>query len=516
MVDVAVNDSMRFFLEMVGERSLDHVKASDKVHLNLINDVLQKQLSKTFRRTERGRPDFEDWDRAVLLFGNGLYSIASVVSDRTTQLFTEALPHAEKSLRILKSFDDVRRLTIIRLTITHYLKRRNPIERRMSCISIMKDLLNHIDVVDSLAELVKVSSKRDDASEMPDSEELRSSRQVLSLIHQMDSTINKYITAKSGPGTLIDRKVAWSALRVTQWIRAHQRDVLALTVQVNGSFIISCGADCVMKLWSISLEGMKEDFQFHGHHHSVASAVYDDQLDQIFSVSYDGYVRKWSAGTPSPLAARQAHRSSLHCIVLDKEQHVYLTGGAEGAVRAWKADDLHEVGSSEPLRASIECLALYSARRVLFAGGFDGSIVLFQVTVEEGGLKFQRTKRIQGHEQSVNGLVLDLYLKLLCSAGDDTTIKVKATCPQTVPSVSCRGHAEPVRSLVVDETRSRLLSGGAEGNVMVWSLKAAREEEVKGELLLHVSARICCIAGDQYLNRLYIGDRSGGIRMMWM
>lgn len=44
MVEVAVNDSMRFFLEMVGERSLDHVKASDKVHLNLINDVLQVAL----------------------------------------------------------------------------------------------------------------------------------------------------------------------------------------------------------------------------------------------------------------------------------------------------------------------------------------------------------------------------------------------------------------------------------------------------------------------------------------
>eukprot|EP00960_Hanusia_phi_P074947 768349-Hanusia_phi.AAC.4 len=267
------------------------------------------------------------------------------------------------------------------------------------------------------------------------------------------------------------------------------------------------------------------DLPAPGHQNSVTAAIHDEQRNEIISVSYDGFIRKWTVGASNSHVARKAHPSSIHCIVPDQELQAYLTGGAEGAVRAWKAEDLEELGSSETLRTSIECMALFSAKRTIFAGGFDGTIALFQVARQEQRVKFQRPKRIPGHQQSVTCLALDLYLKFLCSAGDDKLIKVWDVEGSEGLSLLrvLQGHAEPVRSLVVDEIRCgqevMLLgwpharqvaaavrrSGGqrhgldfevdeGQGGEAAGKAGMTRLQAVEGEHLLHIPARICSMA----------------------
>eukprot|EP01105_Mastigella_eilhardi_P008341 TRINITY_DN202_c0_g1_i1.p1 TRINITY_DN202_c0_g1~~TRINITY_DN202_c0_g1_i1.p1 ORF type:complete len:1398 (-),score=312.11 TRINITY_DN202_c0_g1_i1:397-4590(-) len=252
----------------------------------------------------------------------------------------------------------------------------------------------------------------------------------------------------------------------TEWVNCCQVDE-ANHRTVSGSY------DKTLALWD--LLKFQRIRTLTGHKSQISCLQLKGQL--IVSGSHDANVNIWDTRTKKSVVNLAGHTGSVTCL-LCPENDTVISGSRDNTVRVWNLKTGTEQLQMKGHLDWVKCLALDAASQRLLSGGLDGTVRVWDLSAPGGITTPQEPLHVyECHEGAVNDLIYDAVADLAYSAGADATLKVWSPHLHQVSQLEqeqqeeerlvLQGHAGEV-SLLSFFRQGSLISGGADGNLVVW------------------------------------------------
>ncbi|MEQ2191447.1 WD repeat-containing protein 83 [Xenoophorus captivus] len=116
-------------------------------------------------------------------------------------------------------------------------------------------------------------------------------------------------------------------------IDCQQGAVRAVRFNVDGNYLLSCGSDKSLKLWSVGRGTLLKTYSGHGYEVLDADGSYDNS--QLCSCSSDKTVILWDVATGQVTRKLRGHAGKVNCVQFNEEGSVILSGSIDGTVRCW-------------------------------------------------------------------------------------------------------------------------------------------------------------------------------------
>uniref|UniRef100_A0A669BM49 WD repeat domain-containing protein 83 n=2 Tax=Oreochromis TaxID=8139 RepID=A0A669BM49_ORENI len=297
-------------------------------------------------------------------------------------------------------------------------------------------------------------------------------------------------------------------------IDCQQGAVRAVRFNIDGNYLLSCGSDKSLKLWSASRGTLLKTYSGHGYEVLDADGSYDNS--QICSCSSDKTVILWDVATGQVTRKLRGHAGKVNCVQFNEEATVILSGSIDGTVRCWdtRSRRYEPIQVLDEARDSISSLKV--AQHELLTGSVDGRVRRYDLRMGQLHVDFissyftENIKPLNQDGQCTLSSSLDSTLRLLDKStgemlGEYTGHKMKGykldCCLSSkdthVLSCSEDGHVycwdlvegslslklpvgkAVVQSLSFHPTETRLLTA-MEGRVQVWG---AEQEEMEEDVI---------------------------------
>uniref|UniRef100_A0A3Q1F5M6 WD repeat domain-containing protein 83 n=1 Tax=Acanthochromis polyacanthus TaxID=80966 RepID=A0A3Q1F5M6_9TELE len=155
-------------------------------------------------------------------------------------------------------------------------------------------------------------------------------------------------------------------------IDCQQGAVRAVRFNCDGNYLLSCGSDKSLKLWSVSRGTLLKTYSGHGYEVLDADSSYDNS--QICSCSSDKTVILWDVATGQVTRKLRGHAGKVNCVQFNEEATVILSGSIDGTVRCWdtRSRRYEPIQVLDEARDSISSLKV--AQHELLTGSVDGRV----------------------------------------------------------------------------------------------------------------------------------------------
>lgn len=253
-----------------------------------------------------------------------------------------------------------------------------------------------------------------------------------------------------------------------------------------------------------------------GHASSVVSVAISANNRWMASGDQGGAINLWRMGEDARLVSTlEGHQDQVQALTITPDNQWLFSGGLDGTLRRWSLQAqgpqesllLHDLGNA------IWAITVTPDNRWLVAGTTQGVIHFHPLESPH-----HDTFEFQGHEGSVNALVIDSQAEYLYSAGEDGLIHrwpLADILEGRYTPQSFQGHEGSVFSLTIAEEGQWLASGGRDGTVRLWSLQADRLGETPRVLRGHEGA-INAVVASRDGQWLASAGRDGTIRIWWI
>lgn len=288
--------------------------------------------------------------------------------------------------------------------------------------------------------------------------------------------------------------------------RAHDGAITKVGFAKSGQYIVTTGADGMMKIWDSSSRHLERTIEFDdgpatalatrgdlalsGHSEGVI-AMWDLTLgiklksfkrndasiwavafagsnDRFWAAGHDWTVALWETSTPStPLQVLQDHKSAVQAIAYSPRTMLLASGGADKAVKLWNGSSLSLMRTYRRARDFVTALAFSESGETLAAGTLDGRIRTMSV-------KSRRFREMRAHGDAVVALAFTAGGQLI-SAGKDGALKswsLKRRRPIRTQNASGGGAGIQQTALSISPDGQRLISADSSGHVQIWDAAA--------------------------------------------
>ena len=207
-------------------------------------------------------------------------------------------------------------------------------------------------------------------------------------------------------------------------LEGHRGAVNSVDFSPDGSQVLSGSNDQTLKLWD-SNEG-KERMSLEGHANSVDLVKFSPDGTMILSGSYDKTFRLWSADTGVEDTAKSGVTGSyeVQSLAFSPSGNEVLVGSV--GLRLWPMDLANDLPAPVVLDDDIwsaESLA-FSQDGTLLAAGRKLSVVVWNVTEQEEGSKFEQPRSLNGHAAIVNSIGFSPDSTRILSGAEDDIMKL--------------------------------------------------------------------------------------------
>ena len=119
-------------------------------------------------------------------------------------------------------------------------------------------------------------------------------------------------------------------------LKGHTKKISALAFDKSGQYLVSCGHDLHIKLWSLQkfmcLKTMK------GHDHLISQVRFTPSGDYIVSSSHDKTIRVWETSTGFCKATIEDQDSKIMCLALSDNGKLMISAGDSRVIYVWNTN----------------------------------------------------------------------------------------------------------------------------------------------------------------------------------
>ncbi|KAI5566592.1 hypothetical protein POPTR_013G033800v4 [Populus trichocarpa] len=251
--------------------------------------------------------------------------------------------------------------------------------------------------------------------------------------------------------------------------------VLKSTVSDGRDYLFTGSRDGTLKRWALSEDSATCSATFESHVDWVNDAVLAGDRTLV-SCSSDTTLKAWnclSDGTCTK-TLRQ-HSDYVICLAAaEKNSNVVASGGLGGEVFIWdveaaltpvsKSGDAMEDDCSNGVNGSANSLPVTSLRTISSSNSISAHTSQSHGYVPVGA---------KGHKESVYALAMNDSGTRLVSGGTEKVVRVWD--PRTgSKAMKLRGHTDNIRALLLDSTGRYCLSGSSDSMIRLWDLGMQR------------------------------------------
>lgn len=281
--------------------------------------------------------------------------------------------------------------------------------------------------------------------------------------------------------------------REAQTLRGHSAFVTALAFSEDGELLASASEDRTAKLWNV--RSGREVTTLGGDGTKVIRLAFSPDGKRLASQEEDEVVRLWSTETFRETLRLTDHPASVTSLAFGRGGETLACGYWNGDIKLWNAADggVRKHIKAARFSSPVAALAFNPDGRMLASGEWViGKVKLWDAGAgrllhEFGGPPAGGQAAGPTHDDFVMSVAFSNDGKRLVSGGRDAAVKVWSTESKQQLAVF-RGHAATVKEAKLLPGGVSVLSGGADGEFIIW--RAADGVEL---------ARLVQVGGDDWL-----------------
>ena len=267
--------------------------------------------------------------------------------------------------------------------------------------------------------------------------------------------------------------------RAAEPFEGHDGFVSSVAFSPDGVRIVSGGRDGTVRLWT--LEGERAAEPFRGHVGWVSSVAFSLDGTRIVSGGYDGMVRLWTL-EGEPVAEPFRGYDGFVSSVAFSPDGTRIVSGGDGTVRLWTLEGERAAKPFEGHDGWVDSVAFSPDGTRIVSGGVDGTVRLWTLEGEPAVEPFwgheRRVLDIQGvYWGGVLSVAFSPDGTRIVSGGADGTVRLWTLEGERAAELF-EGHDGPVSSVAFSPDGTRIVSGGADGTVRLWTLEGERAAEL--------------------------------------
>ncbi|XP_075009837.1 sperm-associated antigen 16 protein [Calonectris borealis] len=227
----------------------------------------------------------------------------------------------------------------------------------------------------------------------------------------------------------------------------------------SGTQLVTSSRDTTVRIWDFSKRGCI--LTLEGHAHAVWDCSWHSCGDFVASASMDNTSKIWDVNSERCRYTMCGHKDSVNSIEFLPFSNTVLTSSADKTLSLWDA--------RTGLRVYTFCGHLHSCNHATF--NMKGDTIAS--CDSSGVMKLWDIRKsvpilsIDAGPHPANQVVFDHSGRMVALASSDGSVKVLPLDFGQLSSL--RGHGGQVHSVTFDGKAERLLSGGADGTVCLWT-----------------------------------------------
>lgn len=250
-------------------------------------------------------------------------------------------------------------------------------------------------------------------------------------------------------------------------IKDNKSVVASVAFHPKGNQVAVANVDQTIKLYDAA---GKLEHGWSAHAIAVTGVAYSPNGSLLASCGADNLVRVWSLAKPgdTPLVL-SGHTGPLSAVAFRNDNQHLVSCGADTTVKLWKLEgaSFKEAQTFRGHREWVSSVSFSKDGYFVLSCGVDKLVKIWEITSRE--IPF-----LTEHTGSVDAVAISPDGKLIASGATDKTIKVWNR-ETGVEICTLRGHSEGILSLVFLQDNKTLVSGGIDRNIKLWDVTAAKE-----------------------------------------
>ncbi|XP_058617346.1 WD repeat domain-containing protein 83 isoform X2 [Onychostoma macrolepis] len=169
-------------------------------------------------------------------------------------------------------------------------------------------------------------------------------------------------------------------------VECQQGAVRAVRFNADGNYVLTCGGDKSLKLWSVSRGTLLKTYTGHGYEVLDVDCSYDNS--QLCSCSSDKTVILWDVGSGQVTRKLRGHAGKVNCVQFNEEATVMLSGSIDGTVRCWdtRSRQMKPIQILDEAQDGISSLKV--SEHELLTGSVDGRVRRYDLRMGQLNVDF--------------------------------------------------------------------------------------------------------------------------------
>ena len=285
----------------------------------------------------------------------------------------------------------------------------------------------------------------------------------------------------------------WNAAsgRLVRVFAGHTGAVLSVAFSPDGLQLLSGSKDLTIILWDLA--SGKPLRIFRGHPDGVSSVAFSPDGRQIMSGGEDGAIILWDVASGKSLRdfERFPGTSAVHSVAFSPDGQQALSGSSDIIhIRLWNVASGTLINAFGYHLGGVHSVAFSSDGRQILSGGDDGRILLWDIASNRLMARFagqmadpvfdylpgavESAKKLEGHYGTVFSAVFSPDGRHVLSGGADGEI-ILWDIASSKRLRSFEGHSGPVRSVSFSARGDKVFSGGSDTTIRIWSATTGRQ-----------------------------------------